>query len=75
MSFETVFLPVFQNEEAVFFQQVVFEDKVGQSFQPGKFVGRIGKDKVELLPFGDMDQWVNREIKESGIIGGHTKNV
>ena len=51
MSFETVFLPVFQNEEAVFFQQVVFEDKVGQSFQPGKFVGRIGKDKVELLPF------------------------
>lgn len=35
----------------------------------------IAQHKVEMLPFGDMDQWVNREIKESGIIGGHTKNV
>ena len=35
----------------------------------------IAQHKVELLPFGDMDQWVNREIKESGIIGGQTKNV
>lgn len=35
----------------------------------------VAQHKVELLPFGDMDQWVNREIKESGIIGGHTKNV
>lgn len=23
--------------------------------------------------FGNMDQWVTREIKESGIIGGNTK--
>lgn len=30
---------------------------------------------VEMLPFGDMDQWVDRQIKESGIIGGNTKNV
>lgn len=35
----------------------------------------VAQHKVELLPFGDMDQWVNREIKESGIIGGNTKNV
>ena len=35
----------------------------------------MGQPKVEMLPFGDMDQWVNREIKESGIIGGNTKNV
>ena len=35
----------------------------------------IAQHKVEMLPFGDMDQWVNREVKESGIIGGHTKNV
>ncbi len=25
------------------------------------------------LPFGDMDNWVTRQIKESGIIGGNTK--
>ena len=30
---------------------------------------------VEMLPFGNMDQWVDRQIKESGIIGGNTKNV
>lgn len=35
----------------------------------------VAQQKVEMLPFGDMDQWVNREIKESGIIGGNTKNV
>lgn len=31
--------------------------------------------KVELLPYGDMDQWIERQIKESGIIGGNTKSV
>ncbi|GAE85804.1 hypothetical protein JCM10512_4266 [Bacteroides reticulotermitis JCM 10512] len=35
----------------------------------------MAQHKVELLPFGDMDQWVDRQIKESGIIGGNTKNV
>ena len=25
---------------------------------------------VEMIPFGNMDQWVDRQIKESGIIGG-----
>lgn len=35
----------------------------------------MAQHKVEMLPFGDMNQWVNREIKESGIIGGNTKNV
>ncbi len=29
--------------------------------------------QVEPLPYGDMDQWVVREIKESGVIGGNTK--
>ena len=33
------------------------------------------QQKVEILPFGNMDQWVTREIKESGIIGGNTKKV
>ena len=29
----------------------------------------------ELLPFGNLDQWITREIHESGIIGGATKLV
>lgn len=33
------------------------------------------QQKAELLPYGNMDQWVDRQIKESGIIGGDTKNV
>ena len=35
----------------------------------------FAQHKVELLPFGDMNQWVTREIKESGIIGGNTRKV
>lgn len=34
----------------------------------------MAQHKVEMLPFGDMDQW-HRQIKESSIIGGNTKNV
>jgi hypothetical protein len=30
---------------------------------------------TEMLKFGNMDQWVTRKIKESGIIGGATKEV
>ena len=35
----------------------------------------MAQHKVEVIPFGDMDQWVDRQIKESSIIGGNTKNV
>ena len=35
----------------------------------------MAQHKVEMVPFGDMDQWVDRQIQESGIIGGNTKNV
>lgn len=35
----------------------------------------LAQHKTEVIPFGNMDQWVTREIKESGIIGGHKKNV
>ncbi len=35
----------------------------------------ITAQQVELLPFGNMDQWVTREIKESAVIGGNTKQV
>lgn len=31
------------------------------------------QEKVESLPYGDMDQWIVRKITESGLIGGHTK--
>ncbi|MFI3282664.1 MAG: PCMD domain-containing protein [Rikenellaceae bacterium] len=27
----------------------------------------------EMLPFGDMNSWLTREVEESGIIGGETK--
>ena len=32
-----------------------------------------GQEKVVPFAFGDMDQWVVREIQESGIIGGNKK--
>ena len=31
--------------------------------------------KVEEIKFGDMDQWVDRQVKESKIIGGDVKHV
>lgn len=31
--------------------------------------------QVEWIAYGNMDQWIDRQIKESGIIGGATKNV
>lgn len=31
--------------------------------------------EAKLLPYGDMDQWIVRKIKESGVIGGNTKYV
>ena len=38
-------------------------------------VAASAQHKVEMIPFGNMDQWIDRQIKESGIIGGATKNV
>lgn len=35
--------------------------------------GLTTAQKRELLPYGDMEQWVVRLIKESGIIGGQTR--
>lgn len=31
--------------------------------------------KVEMLPFGKMDQWITRQVKESFIIGGNTRDL
>lgn len=33
----------------------------------------LANAQTEMLPFGDMNQWVTRNIKESGLIGGDTK--
>ena len=33
------------------------------------------QERVEPVPFGDMDQWIDRQIEESAIIGGETKHV
>lgn len=38
-------------------------------------VSASAQQKVEMISFGDMDQWIDRQIKESGIIGGATKHV
>ena len=32
-----------------------------------------GQERIEPVPFGDMEQWVVRYIKESRIIGGKTR--
>lgn len=33
------------------------------------------EERVEEIPFGNMDQWIDRQVEESGIIGGATKHV
>ena len=35
----------------------------------------MGQEKVVPFKYGNMDHWVVRNIKESGIIGGHQKTV
>lgn len=35
----------------------------------------LASARVELLPYGDMDGWITRRIKESGVIGGQQKTV
>ncbi len=35
----------------------------------------MAAEKVEPISFGDFDQWVTRNIKESAVIGGNTKTI
>jgi len=35
----------------------------------------LSAQRVELLPFGDFEQWTERHIKESAILGGETKTL
>lgn len=37
------------------------------------FAGTALGQRVELLPFGNMDSWVTRNIHESRVIGGHDR--
>ena len=38
-------------------------------------VGATAQEKIEYLPFGNMDSWAVRYIKESKLIGGATKEL
>lgn len=35
----------------------------------------FAQEKIEFLPYGNMDSWAVRYIKESGLIGGATKEL
>ena len=40
------------------------------------FAGWIcNAQKVEMIPFGDMDHWTTRVLKESALLGGHTRYI
>lgn len=39
------------------------------------FLPQIGKAQLQQLPFSDMDSWVKRTFKESGLIGGNTQTL
>ena len=52
MRLEGVILAMLQDEDAVGSKQAVLEDKIGQGGELLKRIGRIGKDKRELLVAG-----------------------
>lgn len=35
----------------------------------------VSAERIEPIKYGNMDSWITRQIKESGIIGGKTKKV
>ena len=49
MLLEVIIFAVFQHEDAVVFQQTLFEDEVRNRGNLLQRIGRVGKDKVELL--------------------------
>ena len=52
MAGEVVCLAVLKYKQAVFLQQLVAEDEVGQCLQPVQLIGRVGKHEVELRVAG-----------------------
>lgn len=35
----------------------------------------MAQERIEPIPFGDMEQWLVRYIKESRLLGGKTKTL
>ena len=35
----------------------------------------MAQEKIEFLPYGNMDSWAVRYIKESSLIGGQTREL
>ncbi|QCX54319.1 PCMD domain-containing protein [Elizabethkingia sp. JS20170427COW] len=35
----------------------------------------LNAQKIEAIPFGNMDHWITRQVKESFVIGGHTQKL
>ena len=35
----------------------------------------ISQERIEPIPYGDMEQWAVRYIKESALLGGKTKTL
>lgn len=48
---------------------------VAMAFAALSCVPAMGQEKVVPIKYGNLDHWVVRNIKESGIIGGHQKTV
>ena len=48
---------------------------VAMAFAALSCVPAMGQEKIVPIKYGNMDHWVVRNIKESGIIGGHQKTV
>ena len=35
----------------------------------------LSQERIEPIPYGDMEQWVVRYIKESAMLGGETQTL
>lgn len=49
MAGEIIILAMLQDEDSTFLQQIARHDNIGNFFQIGQGIGRVGKDEVEIL--------------------------
>lgn len=49
MAGEIIILAMLQDEDSTFLQQIARHDNIGNFFQIGQGIGRVGKDEVKLL--------------------------
>lgn len=49
MAGEIIVLAMLQDEDSTFLQQIARHDDIGDFFQIGQGIGRVGKDEVKLL--------------------------